>query len=48
MIRIDFALLGPEPNPNFCMGIRIQEKEKKPEFTKKPDFQPFKKAFILM
>jgi len=37
-IRIRFAVLDPNPDP--------KEHGNRPKLTNKPDFQPFKKAFV--
>jgi hypothetical protein len=37
---------GSEPGSVLGMRIRIQKHENRPKLTKKPDFQPFKKAFV--
>ncbi len=46
-IRIDLALLDPDP---YLLGmrirVRIQEKGNWPKLRNKPDFQPFKMAFV--
>jgi hypothetical protein len=49
-IRIDLALQDPDRywESGSVLGIRIQirEQEIDQKFTNKPDFQPFKMAFV--
>jgi hypothetical protein len=45
-IRIDLALLGPNPDPYWEFGSGSRSKEFDQKLAIKPYFQPFKMAFV--
>jgi hypothetical protein len=45
-IRVGLALQDLDPDPYCECGSGSRSKEFTKKFTNKPDFQPFKKAFL--